>query len=100
MNQCNYGTHTHIIHILISLFLSLMSSLDIIHLCVYIYICLYREGAHHLAQEKKAMEEALDKMVSVKMETQREHDLLLEQLAEAAKGGQVADIKAEEICQK
>ena len=64
---------------------------------IYIYICiyLYREGAHHLAQEKKAMEEALDKMVSVKMETQREHDLLLEQLAEAAKGGQVADIKAE-----
>ena len=43
------------------------------------------------------MEEALDKMVSVKMETQREHDLLLEQLAEAAKGGQVADIKASRV---
>lgn len=45
-------------------------------------------------QEKKAMEEALDKMVTTKMETQREHDVLLEQLAEAARGGQVAEIKA------
>ena len=52
---------------------------------------------YHQPQEKKAMEEALDKMVSVKMETQREHDLLLEQLAEAAKGGQVADIKASRV---
>ncbi len=40
------------------------------------------------------MEEALDKMVTTKMETQREHDVLLEQLAEAARGGQVAEIKA------
>lgn len=60
----------------------------------------FKSAHHHLAQEKKAMEEALDKMVSVKMETQREHDLLLEQLAEAAKGGQVADIKAGTVGEK
>lgn len=56
--------------------------------------CVEEAERQNFVQEKKAMEEALDKMVSVKMETQREHDLLLEQLAEAAKGGQVADIKA------
>ena len=40
------------------------------------------------------MEEALDRIVTSKMETQKEHDLLLDQLAEAARGGQVAEIKA------
>eukprot|EP00435_Cladocopium_sp_Y103_P022967 s720_g5.t1 len=52
--------------------------------------CVEEAEQQNFVQEKKAMEEALDKMVSVKMETQREHDLLLEQLAEAAKGGQAA----------
>ena len=56
--------------------------------------CMVEAEQQNFVQEKKAMEEALDKMVTTKMETQREHDVLLEQLAEAARGGQVAEIKA------
>ena len=62
------------------------------------FISLNQNKHAVIFQEKKAMEEALDKMVTTKMETQREHDVLLEQLAEAARGGQVAEIKAWSWC--
>ncbi|CAK9065514.1 unnamed protein product [Durusdinium trenchii] len=54
------------------------------------------EEAQHedFAQEQQAMSEALSRLVTTKQEAEREHEQLLEALAVAARGGQVAEIKA------
>ncbi|CAJ1351478.1 unnamed protein product [Effrenium voratum] len=56
--------------------------------------CLQEAEEEGLEQERQAMQQALDTLVASKAETQREHDVLLEQLAQAAASGDVAEIKA------
>ena len=47
----------------------------------------------HDVEEKRAMQEALDNLLASKAETQKEHDVLLDNLAAAAASGDVAQIK-------
>eukprot|EP00437_Effrenium_voratum_P055493 CAMPEP_0181539750 /NCGR_PEP_ID=MMETSP1110-20121109/76534_1 /TAXON_ID=174948 /ORGANISM="Symbiodinium sp., Strain CCMP421" /LENGTH=377 /DNA_ID=CAMNT_0023671375 /DNA_START=3 /DNA_END=1135 /DNA_ORIENTATION=- len=55
--------------------------------------CIEEADQMGFAQEKRAMQEALDNLLVTKAETQKEHDVLLDNLAAAAASGDVAQIK-------